>query len=568
MKHFHLTLKPLKTSNLIILSSFLCMSLMCFVIGFSLHKNLSAYVLNQSAKYTDSIALQIQQRLNASLSEMDSNIQRLCNDHTLQRILYDCSLQRPLSSEDQLTVHQLIMETLNYADAIKSIELYTPKNPRQIYPFSQQAIDQLLSTEELGLVNNSNGKIVWFSNNTEDMPYLRAGKKLLLGNYKFAHGGYIVALIKPDFLDFLKEDFREFHSIALRLKDSTGKDLYFFSEDTSITPESVSEKCYKFVTSKSAYTDWELTICIPYNILNKDLSWVNYILLTTLGIGVLLFSGCCILIAKLISSPINDMKKAMTISNGKLKKNPHQYLNSDINELNSHYNQLVDDNNKLIKEVFEKELSKTQAEIKALQAQVNPHFIINALESVYWCLVQKGDLINSQTLLSLARLFRYILKSNDWISIKEELNFIEEYLQIEKFRFGPKLKWKYQLEESLTTLLIPKLFIHPLVENAVKYAVEATASDVCIILSISGTPDCFNIIVKDNGPGIPEHKLEQIFLSFEDNKPVGSVSQSYGLANLYKRIKLYFGKNSTLKLSSDKNGTTAVIQIHLTPDMP
>ena len=115
-----------------------------------------------------------------------------------------------------------------------------------------------------------------------------------------------------------------------------------------------------------------------------------------------------------------------------------------MNELNLHYNQLVDKNNELIQEVFEKEIMKTKAEIEALQSQVNPHFIINALESVYWCLIKKGDLENSQIMLSLARLFRYILKANDWISIQEELDFIDEYLQIEKFRFGQKLQWSYR----------------------------------------------------------------------------------------------------------------------------
>ena len=96
----------------------------------------------------------------------------------------------------------------------------------------------------------------------------------------------------------------------------------------------------------------------------------------------------------MISAPIRDMKKAMYISNRKLQKNLKVYWNSDMNELNLHYNQLVDKNNELIQEVFEKEIMKTKAEIEALQSQVNPHFIINALESVYWCLIKKGDLEN------------------------------------------------------------------------------------------------------------------------------------------------------------------------------
>ena len=139
----------------------------------------------------------------------------------------------------------------------------------------------------------------------------------------------------------------------------------------------------------------------------------------------------------------------MAHTEDRLQPNLKKYSNTDINNLNASYNAMVDANNQLIEEVYEKELLRTQAEIKALQAQVNPHFIINALESLYWVMIQNGDLKNAEVLLSLARLFQYILKGKDWISLDEELHFIEQYLQIEKFRFGHKLSWNYEVNEML-----------------------------------------------------------------------------------------------------------------------
>lgn len=553
----------LKTSTLIIFSTLVTMLIMFLIIGSSLYRHLSAYILEQSTKYTDSIAEQVQQRLNSTLSEIDSNIQQLCNDIQIQNILYRSQNNNVLSSEDQMTLRQKVMETLNYTDAVQQIEIYTAASPHQIYPFAQKSIFDFLTKTELDLIDEQNGKIVWLSNTKQENSYIRAGKRLLLSDYQFVHGGYLVMLLRPDFLEFFQEDFQQFSNSAVFLKDTTGNLIYFSSNNPEISIDTVTSKSYRFVTSTSAYTNWELTICIPLDLLNQDLPWLNQTLLATFGMGATLSLFFCLLIARMISAPIRDMKKAMYISNGKLQKNFKVYWNSDMNELNLHYNQLVDKNNELIQEVFEKEIMKTKAEIEALQSQVNPHFIINALESVYWCLIKKGDLENSQIMLSLARLFRYILKANDWISIQEELDFIDEYLQIEKFRFGQKLQWSYDVEPSLKTMLIPKLFIHPLIENSVKHAVEATSTTIRIHLLIRQKQSDVEIVVSDNGMGISQDVLDQILLSFQDDKPVGSVSQSYGLANLYKRIHLYFGETSSLSVEScpDYPGTRIRVQI-------
>lgn len=178
--------------------------------------------------------------------------------------------------------------------------------------------------------------------------------------------------------------------------------------------------------------------------------------------------------------------------------------------------------------------------------------------------IEKGDMETSKVLLSLAHLFRYILKGKDWISLDEELHFIEQYLQIEKFRFGSKLKWSYAISENLKNIKIPKLLIHPLVENSVKYAVETTTKDVHIMIEVHGIPTDYEIIVSDDGTGIDQPTLNKLYLSFQDKNPVGSVSSSYGLANLYKRIHIYFGQQSSLKIMTipEIQGTSVKLRIH------
>ena len=201
----------LKTSTLIIFSTLVTMLIMFLIIGSSLYRHLSAYILEQSTKYTDSIAEQVQQRLNSTLSEIQ-----------IQNILYRSQNNNVLSSEDQMTLRQKVMETLNYTDAVQQIEIYTAASPHQIYPFAQKSIFDFLTKTELDLIDEQNGKIVWLSNTKQENSYIRAGKRLLLSDYQFVHGGYLVMLLRPDFLEFFQEDFQQFSNSAVILKDTTG----------------------------------------------------------------------------------------------------------------------------------------------------------------------------------------------------------------------------------------------------------------------------------------------------------------------------------------------------------
>ena len=180
----------------------------------------------------------------------------------------------------------------------------------------------------------------------------------------------------------------------------------------------------------------------------------------------------CLLIARMISAPIRDMKKAMYISNGKLQKNLKVYWNSDMNELNLHYNQLVDKNNELIQEVFEKEIMKTKAEIEALQSQVNPHFLYNALNTIS-CICDEDAGKASDLILTLASCYRQTLENDQYmLDIDTEINHVRTYLEIEKARFEEKLRVEINVEDGLSCQ-VPSFILQPIVENAVRYGNSA-----------------------------------------------------------------------------------------------
>lgn len=549
------------TSGQIFISSMLVMTIAFLCIGGYLYKNMSGYILQQSSKYIETTVKQAQERFNSSLTEIDSNIQRFRNDLSVQTILNDYNQNVSFSSENFSTLRLKTMNTINYADNLKSIELYSKK--AQIYPYTKEPVDASIPDTALAMADEYNGKAVWLLSESGEGHTIMAVKRILLADYAFEHGGYVVVYLKPDLIDSIAQDLSALGDCTLELTDCAGNRVSYGKALQDSTPEAF-EKNYQLADSTSSYSGWTFSIYIPKELTSNDISWMSGIVIYGFLIGTGIFLICSLFIARMISRPLSDMRKSMVITDGKLQANTMQFANSDINELNTHYNALVEKNNRLIEQVFEKELLRTKAEITALQSQVNPHFIINALESVYWSLIQKNDMDNAEILMAMAKLFQYILKGEDHITIDQELTFVEQYLQVEKFRFGDRLSWEYSVDPDARAIQIPKLLIHPLVENSMKYAVECSSAPIHIVIRISRLSDGCVVSVTDNGPGIDSETMERIHESFKNTNPVGSVSKSYGLANLYKRIKLYFEKSSELTIESEPENrrTTVTLWLH------
>lgn len=533
------------SSAMVMVVAFLC-------IGGYLYKNMSAYILQQSSKYIRTAVQQTQERFNSSFSEIDTNLQRLCNDYTIQTMIRDYNLTESFPAESFSSLRLRILETMNYASDIASVEIFSKKG--KIYPYTKENIRLSISKANLELADKSNGKVVWLMVPEGDTYNIIAVKRILLSDYSFEHGGYLVVVLKQNLIDSILSDLKELENYTFELTDSAGTKVYYGKK---LTEE------YHLTNSTSSYSGWKFSIFVPKKLANEDTLWLGEIVIYGFLIGTGGFLVCSLMIARMISRPLSDMKKSMVIADGKLQRNKKEYFNLDINELNTQYNHLVRQNNELIEQLFEKELLRAKAEITALQAQVNPHFIINALESLYWSLIQKNDMVNAKILMAMAKLFQYILKGGERVSMQEELSFVEQYLQVEKFRFGERLTWEYDTDPELDKVIIPRLLIHPLVENTMKYAVEKTAMPVHIFIRTFARENGYGIEVTDNGPGISSEILTKIKESFHMNNPVGTVSESYGLANINRRVCLYFGKSSQMSVESDQKQRVTKITIQI-----
>ncbi len=210
------------------------------------------------------------------------------------------------------------------------------------------------------------------------------------------------------------------------------------------------------------------------------------------------------------------------------------------------------------------QLMKKQAELDALQSQINPHFLYNTLDSIRGQAGEHGLHDVEMMALSLSQLFRYSISNHDtFIALKEELLNIDNYLLIQNIRFDGKFNKISRVDEDTLLYKIPKLLIQPLVENAVYHGLEPKLNHGTITISVYKTHTRLIVSIKDDGLGLPNEKLIEINDMLQKNAPITDsgaegAKKHVGLFNVNSRIRLLFGDEYGLTLFSTVNVGTEV----------
>jgi two-component system, sensor histidine kinase YesM len=231
---------------------------------------------------------------------------------------------------------------------------------------------------------------------------------------------------------------------------------------------------------------------------------------------------------------------------------------------------MADNINALIKLVYEKELVQSQTELRALQAQINPHFLYNTLEAFYWSLSDKGEEELADLVVAMSHMFRYVIGGSgkqEWVTIGDELEHIERYLHIMRMRFGLRLFWSVDCPDSCRATPIPKLLIQPLVENAIVHGIEGKVEGGTIRIAIEelGQQDGHRlaVIVEDNGAGMEAKALESLLLSIRSGTPVSTKGTGLGLRNVKRRLELYYQNQAGALSVESTPGAGTVVQFEL-----
>lgn len=308
---------------------------------------------------------------------------------------------------------------------------------------------------------------------------------------------------------------------------------------------------------------WKLIKPIPYKEIYEAATTtrkLNYFIgLLFLIVSVILVS----FISNKITNPLKNLSLQMKrFSTGSFDAEAQVEGKDEIAYLSRHFNKMVEKTNELINERYKMKIVEKNAVLKALEAEINPHFLYNALQAISTKALKNNNDDIVDMVDNLAMTLRYCISGKDVVHAREELKHIERYLALQKARFGNRMQVAYQWEDPLLELEIPKLSIQTLVENCIKHALEKVSTTITITIEAHVTPSHTVISVTDDGPGFSGERLEQVRnslqIQWEDQggeNAAESDTESIGLKNLNTRLKLLYGEAAGLAITSDAGGT-------------
>lgn len=322
----------------------------------------------------------------------------------------------------------------------------------------------------------------------------------------------------------------------------------------------IENEKYLVGTQKIKNTDWYMVSAIPYSQITYDSRRILNYLLILLIIIVSVAYTVAFIISRSITKRVSKLAERMNnLRGGKLRPMSSSKSKDEVGVLIDNYNYMTEKMSELIEYQYKSGQELKNAELKTLQAQINPHFLYNTLDMINWYGQKSGSPEILSIVSSLTKFYRLSLsKGKDTISIKDELAHVESYFVIQNMRFQNKLNLVVDVPEEIINYQILKITLQPLVENSILHGIMWRESKSGTII-ISGTmkDNTITILIKDDGVGISPEKLKAI-----TDGTLSSQGSSFGVCNVNDRLKLYYGQEFGLAYES-KEGEGTIVSITL-----
>ncbi|MBN2881893.1 MAG: sensor histidine kinase [Clostridia bacterium] len=290
----------------------------------------------------------------------------------------------------------------------------------------------------------------------------------------------------------------------------------------------------------------------------------NNLIVVILLVGLAFIVLASVFMSYKISQPILRLENQMNrIEKGDFNVDNLEVRGEDeVKQLTRSFNLMIERIRGLMSQIISEQEAKRKNELKALQAQINPHFLYNTLDSIIWMNENKNHEGVSAMTAALAKLFRIsISKGNEIILVSEEIEHAISYLTIQKMRYKNKFVYTIDMPEELSGFSTLKLLLQPIIENAIYHGINNIPDEGKIDISVSREEDTLVYKVYDNGYGITSDKLKNIFMKESTSRH----SSGVGLKNVNERIKLYYGQDYGIEIDSEPEvGTTVYIKIPVT----
>ncbi len=300
---------------------------------------------------------------------------------------------------------------------------------------------------------------------------------------------------------------------------------------------------------------WKITSITPFNELKKQSHTYNISIFVAVVMSGVLFMLGMVFVSMMITKPIHKLASAMSeVEKGEFKEAVFETGNDEIGKLKDVYNMIIREIQRLFEKIVNENKAKRKKELEVLQSQIKPHFLYNSFDAISSLALSGNNREVYEVVKALGKFYKGFLNNgNEEITVKQELEIVEQYLKIQKIRFDDKFIFQKNYDERVFNYTIPRLTLQPLVENAFNHGIRPMSGNGTITLAACYTENGATLKVSDNGIGMDEDTVRAI----KEGRTLG-----VGLKATIERLRIYYNKPNVFNIESEKGrGTIITINI-------
>ncbi len=533
-------------------------------------------------KYTESAiqsVFETGEKINLMLDDLEEFSTMVISNSTLLRMLKNRSdytqddfnnvLRTFITSRDDIEAIDLSVENNYYSTGVRKIGL-----PDRISY-------KLFNSSGQPIWIPTRSKMIEILSGTFEKKYFTLGRKVVdyntLKDYGFIRFDFEENILKDAYYS-LQED--ETSSIEVFICDNKGKIISHPSKGRigeTIQSEAYTDKVlkdykghnymlYKTDVEKIAIystienNDWKIIKTLPTSYLYQEINHIQNQLLFGGSVYVFVIILFILIFAFRYTEPMIKMKAVIKkVEQGDLTARTEIMSNDEVGQLGLSLNNMIEKMQLLIDKLVKEEQEKKELELEALHAQINPHFLYNTLNTIKWMAKIQGNTSVSKAITALIKLLRISINlGRDMITLREEIDYVENYVLIQKLRFNKTIHILKNIDESCLDLTVPKLILQPIVENSIIYGLTEERMEISIQIKSFIKEEQLIIEISDDGPGIEAEVLKNILSDSTDKNKFSKV----GLNNINHRIQLYCGSEYGIDIEA-KMGVGTLVRCRL-----
>jgi len=474
------------------------------------------------------------------------------------------------------------------------LALYGNRNEEPLY---QVATDDSSGPRTFGLIRENdvfvqaselNGAALWFSLAEPGNAFIEYNRNEKLGMGRIIRSaftgeklGFILVGVNHQTIrnNYLRNLYDKDHGIAVLDRDGTlilsaGKEFYdpdilastmnrnHGKPDSVIRTANGEELLLSYSTMENG---WSIVYAVPLSLLTKELISIKQFVLIVILACILVSIPISMVLSAFLTAPIKRLLSSMRrFQNGHFDERVEVKYQDEIGMLSQGYNTMVSNIKTLVDESYVLRLREKEAELKALQAQINPHFLYNMLDMIFWEAEHSGQERISEMVVTLSRLFRLSLNhGKSFTSVGKERQFIEQYLSLQQMRFKDKLTFRVDIPQAMDQYVILKLCLQPFIENALIHGIERKREGGYVYVTGTVEDQHLRFTIEDNGDGMEPKTLEEI-TKIKNESDVHTVHETggYAVQNVLQRLRHYYKEDYALDyFSQPRVGTRVTLTI-------